>query len=38
MDGLAYLIMQIFTVLLVVGTVGGFIFVGKTWRKRGKEY
>ncbi len=33
MDGLAYLVMQIFTVILLVGTLGVSFFVGKIWKK-----
>ncbi|MEN0644184.1 hypothetical protein [Alkalicoccobacillus gibsonii] len=33
MDGLAYTVMQIFTVILLVGTLGLSFFVGKVWKK-----
>ncbi|MFK3937285.1 hypothetical protein ACI2JA_07200 [Alkalihalobacillus sp. NPDC078783] len=33
MDGLAYTVMQVFTVILLVGTLGLSFFVGKVWKK-----
>ncbi|SDB82680.1 hypothetical protein [Shouchella lonarensis] len=33
MDSLAYLIMQVLTVVLLVGTLGLSFFVGKVWKK-----
>ncbi len=33
MDGLAYLLMQILTVVLLVGSLGLSFFVGWVWRK-----
>jgi len=32
-NGLAHLIMQIFTVIVFVGTIGVSLFIGKLWRK-----
>ncbi|MBM7631538.1 hypothetical protein JOD17_000630 [Geomicrobium sediminis] len=37
MDGLAITIMQVFTILLAVGTIGGSLFVGKVWRNDTKK-
>lgn len=33
MDGLAYTVMQILTVILLVGTLGLSFFVGMVWKK-----
>ncbi|MDQ0207903.1 hypothetical protein [Alkalicoccobacillus murimartini] len=33
MDGFAYLVMQIFTIILLVGTLGLSFFVGMVWKK-----
>ncbi|WP_285803886.1 hypothetical protein [Alkalicoccobacillus plakortidis] len=33
MDGLAYLVMQVFTIILLVGTLGLSFFVGKIMKK-----
>ncbi len=34
MDGLAYAVMQGFTILFAVGTIGFSVWVGKIWRKQ----
>ncbi len=34
MDGLAYLVMQILTVVYAVGTIALALLVGKVWKKR----
>ncbi|BAB06590.1 hypothetical protein P4637_10215 [Halalkalibacterium halodurans] len=33
MDGFAYGVMQVLTVVLLVGTIGLSLFVGKIWKK-----
>ncbi|WP_281176600.1 hypothetical protein [Shouchella shacheensis] len=33
MDNFAYLVMQIFTVVLLVGTLGLSFWIGKVWKK-----
>lgn len=38
MDGLVYTIMQVATVLLIVGSITVPVFIGRIWRKQGKEY